>query len=249
MDAEAIIEQLATYDGTLPYEALNQAIMNHMEVTPYLIDVVRDMRDWADEILADANYTLHIYAPYLLAQFRKAEAYPVLADLFSLPGTALEEMYGNVITEDFGRILASVCYSDTQWIKWLIENPEVNVWVRCASIDAIMTLLATHTLSRDDVFEYFRELYRGRLERENSAVWGWLAYRTCQLQPDDLLQELDMALEDGLIDPEYATIDSVLEFAEMSEKKLLQQVRDDPAFTFITDTIEEIRDWPMFVEE
>jgi hypothetical protein len=45
---------------------------------------------------------------YGLALFREVRAYPLLVRIFSRPGEFPFESAGDVVTQDFGRILASV---------------------------------------------------------------------------------------------------------------------------------------------
>ena len=54
----------------------------------------------------------HIYAMFLLAQFREKRAYPLIVDFFSAPGDIAAEATGDVVTEYLSRILASVCGGD-----------------------------------------------------------------------------------------------------------------------------------------
>ena len=44
----------------------------------------------------------HIYAMYLLAQFREPRAYPLIVEFFSIPGDIALDTTGDVATEDLG---------------------------------------------------------------------------------------------------------------------------------------------------
>ncbi len=67
---------------------------------------------------------IHIYALYELALFRETRAYPLPVRIFSRPGEFPFELAGDVVTEDLGRILASVSGGDASAIVALIENEQ-----------------------------------------------------------------------------------------------------------------------------
>ena len=58
------------------------------------------------------SYIRHVYAMYLLAQFREAAAYPLLVDFVATPGEIVMELAGDVVTEDLGRMLASLSHGN-----------------------------------------------------------------------------------------------------------------------------------------
>jgi hypothetical protein len=65
----------------------------------------------------------------LLAQFREVRVYPLVV----LPGDLLDSLGGDFITEDLGRVLASLCGGELDGIQSIIEN-EDDEWVRDAFI-------------------------------------------------------------------------------------------------------------------
>ncbi len=137
MDAESLFRELEFNTGEFPEDILNAAVEQRASIVPLLLEELR--RAGADPgalLKKDERYIRHIYAMYLLAQFREGKAYPILMDFVATPGEIVLDLTGDVITEDLGRMLASVCHGDLGPIKRLIENPEVNEWVRSAALDA-----------------------------------------------------------------------------------------------------------------
>lgn len=59
---------------------------------------------------------------YLLAKFREPRAYRSLAQMVSKPGETVFDRMGDVVSEDLGRILASVCGNEIGPIEALIEE-------------------------------------------------------------------------------------------------------------------------------
>lgn len=56
----------------------------------------------------EGDYMAHLYAMFLLAQFRETRAYSLVVRFASLQGNLLYSLCGDFITEDLGRVLASV---------------------------------------------------------------------------------------------------------------------------------------------
>ena len=82
MDARALFSQLEFISGEFPEDVLVDAIDQRESILPLLLEELR--RAAADPVgLFDKgeSYIRHIYAIYLLAQFREAAAYPLLVIL------------------------------------------------------------------------------------------------------------------------------------------------------------------------
>jgi hypothetical protein len=123
----------------------------------------------------------------------------LLVKLFSMPGEAAHEIAGDVVTEDLGNILASVCGNETAGITQLIESETADEYVRAAAFDAMVTLVATGQRSRAEVMAYFASLF-GKLKRRPSFAWTALAGACADLYPREVMSEIRKAYADRLID-------------------------------------------------
>jgi hypothetical protein len=133
MDVQEMLQQFATTTGTFPREAVAQAIAQREAITPELLRVlVEAQHNIAD--LPESDSMAHIYAMYLLAQFREPRAYPLMVEFLSVPGDIALDTTGDVATEDLGRILASVSCGDIRLMTALVENEHANAYVRVAAL-------------------------------------------------------------------------------------------------------------------
>jgi hypothetical protein len=107
MNMEEIIERLKFYDGTFPRRALEEAVARREQVTPVLLQILEEADHNVEDVYEQEDYMAHIYAMFLLAQFREKRAYPLVVDFFSAPGDIALEATGDVVTEYLSRILAS----------------------------------------------------------------------------------------------------------------------------------------------
>ncbi|MCH9609937.1 MAG: hypothetical protein S4CHLAM45_13370 [Chlamydiales bacterium] len=241
MEIAHILEELAYDMGQLPREAIEASIAKKEQITPYLLDILKDAIDRIDEIIEHDNYQGHLYAMYLLAQFRDTAAYPLILRLFSFPGEIPTIIAGDVLTEDLCRILASVSGGDISPLKQMIETPSVNEYVRAAASSAMVTLVGCGILSRTEVLPYFQSLFKGRLERHPSFVWDNLVSSCCDLYPEEVYPEIQQAFEQKLIDPSFISLEDV--GAILTERKENHLFRLFSCAELIEDTVSEMEKW------
>jgi tetratricopeptide (TPR) repeat protein len=246
MDVAEIIAELEYLGEAFPREAVAYAVANRDAVIPELLTVLEKYSDNVEELADDDEYMLHFYAMYLLAQFREQRAYPLIVRFFSGPGDAIDEAVGDVVTDDLCRILASVSCGDDSLIKSLIEDEEINEWVREAALRALVTLVACNEKPREEVVSYFRKLFTGRIKREYSQVWNGLVHCSKDLYPEELYQDIGQCYEDELVDPFFMDLDDVWEALDRGKEEALRRLKTDHSYTLITDTISEMEEWGCF---
>lgn len=140
MKAAEILHPFERYTGKFERVTVEAAVARREEVTPELLRILEDTVDRAAELDAEGGYMAHLYAMFLLAQFRETGAYPLVVRFASLPGDLLDSLCGDFITEDIGQILASACSGELADIQSLIENEATDEWIRVAALSSLVTL-------------------------------------------------------------------------------------------------------------
>ena len=223
MDAETLFSQLEFNSGQFPEDVLGDAIDQWASIAPLMLDELRCAAADPVALLSKGeSYIRHVYAMYLLAQFREAAAYPLLVDFVATPGEIVMELAGDVVTEDLGRMLASLSHGNPGPIKQLIEDPEVNEWVRSAALDALLVLFGEGQLDRDAIMGYLGELFLLKIERKPSFVWSAMVNLACDLYPEELASEIRQAYDRGLIDPSDVSFPEVEEILKIGKEKALE---------------------------
>jgi len=248
VDIETIRQELEFYTGRFPADAVRAAIEQRDAVTPVLLAALQEAADDPEELEREPYPMLHMYAMYLLAQFREQGAYPLLVKFFSTPGEISLDTTGDVVTEDLGRILASVCYNDLAPIKRMIEDPAVNEYVRSACLKTLTVLVAEEKLPREQVVDYFRSLFNGKLARKPDFIWSALVVDCCDLYPQELLQDIERAYDDGLVDLFHIQMESVRYALAQGREEILQRSRQHRG-GLIEDTVAEMGWWACFKEK
>ena len=78
MELAEIIAELENYTEKFPRQALEEAISQREAITPLLLAALEKWQDNLEELLELPDYFLHIYALFLLAQFKETQAYPLI---------------------------------------------------------------------------------------------------------------------------------------------------------------------------
>ena len=248
MEITRILKGLERNTGTFPREALEAAVERREEITPELLRILEDTAARAQEIVeedTDGAYFAHLYAMYLLAQFREARAYPLVVQLCRLDEEVLDALTGDFLTEDLCRVLASVCGGDTRPIEGLIGDPEVHEYMRGAALRSLLVLVAAGDKSRDEVMAYFKALFEGRLERSHSHAWDSLVACAARLYPAEVHDYILEAYEEGLVNPGFISPGEVQRALNQDKTTVLERLISDER-GYIGDVTEEMRWWACF---
>ena len=254
MELSEIIAELENYTGKFPRQALEEAIAQREAITPLLLETLEKWKDNLEELAQLPDYFLHIYALYLLAQFKVPQAYPLIIEFVSAPGDILE-VAGNIVISNLGRIFANVSGGNIEPLKKLIENPQVNDYVRGAALNGLVALVVQGIIARELVIQYFEELFSTRLEQERgyetepSHIWTYLVISSARLYALELKQYIDQAFELDLVDPLYTDYENIKRHFQRGQEATLNQLRSNRYYAPIKDTIAEMEWWTGFQEK
>ena len=246
MKIEAILQELEHLTDRFPRQAVEAAIANREAITPHLLQVLEDATHDIDGLIPSEDYMLDLYAFFLLAQFRETRAYPLLVQMFSTPGEAVMNVAEDFIIEDLGRVLASVSDGDMGPMKRLIEDPQVNEYVRDAAMSSMLTLVVEGVVPRETVIAYFGELFRGKLERSYSFAWDGLVSHSTDLYPEELWPDIRQAFADDLVDALHIDLPFVERTLSEGKAATLARLEKNQHYHFLNDTIREMESWVCF---
>ena len=251
MEAAEIVGHLERFKGKFEREAVESAIARKEQCTPYLLRVLEEIADLDGARRRDSEdgYIGHLYAMYLLAQFRETRAHPLMLKIGMLPSDLLDALLGDFVTEAFGNALASTCGGDIAGIQSLIENANADEWIRGAALAALVTLVSAGAKSREEIVGYFRELFRGKLTDTNNIVWSDLVAFATDLCATELLGDIERAYEKDLVDPGIIGLNEVNRDLAKGAARALKRLLDDSNRKFIDDTVEEFGRWSCFHRE
>lgn len=203
METAEILHQFERFTGEFPRAAVEAAVARQEEVTPELLRILEETVGRAAQIDAEGDYMAHLYAMFLVAQFRETRAYPLVVRFALLREDLQYSLCGDFITESLGQVLASVCGGDLAGMQPLIENESADQWVRGGALSGLVTFVAAGQKSRDEIVSYFASLFRGKLVRQWSRARDTLVSYSPDLNAEELLDDIKQAYDEGLVDPGY----------------------------------------------
>jgi DNA-binding transcriptional ArsR family regulator len=199
LSVEEMMEMFSYDDHVFPSHALRQAVEKKDEITPHLLKALERAADDPEDVL-EAGDDSYIYAMFLLAQFREKRAYPLIIKLASHPPELVDDLLGDIPTEDLANVLASVSTGDMGLIAELAENSEAEEFARAAAIRSWLALVVSGDRSREEAMAYYKGLFEGGLEDRNEVVWSELVDAANDLYPEEVYAHIKKAYDDGLVD-------------------------------------------------
>ena len=200
MTIPEILKELELYTGWFPKQAMQAAIEQREAITPELLQVLERAAEDPVKVAEQKDYMLHVFAMYLLAQFREKRAYRLLVKIFSAPGETPFDLAGDTVTERLKCIFGSVYDGDPTPLQALVEDENANEYVRNAAMDAFVVLKESGQMSREAVMAYYRSLFHGKLKRTFSYAWNGLVTAVADLPAPELLEEVRQAYRDDLVE-------------------------------------------------
>ncbi len=243
MKPEELIADLERVDGTFPGNTIQYALENSESVTPLLLSILNDATANTEKLLKEENYFGHIYAMFLLAQFREKAAFLIVIEFFSLSEEITWELAGDIVTEDLGRILASLSCGETKPLEKMVENSQLDDLVRAAAIDAMLVLLAADEIEREELVRYFDFLLQEGLERECSMIWNHLVVSAINIYPEELTESIRKAYRDNLVDEDFVSRYHVDDALASGKETVLDWLHQNHAYRLVTDSVSDISKW------
>lgn len=238
-----VIDRIKCYPKRVfPEEELEAIIANQEEAIPLLMAILEEVRKDTAKYATNLDYFGHIYAVYLLAQFRVKEAYPIVLELFSLPNEQPDQLFGDMM-DSSGRILASIFGGDVASIKQMIENEEIDEYIRAQAITALAILTLNGEIEREELMSYYRELFR---TIDNMTILTLLINLCTDIYPEEVYEEIKEAYKNDKVDYLMIGMESVDRAMVEGKSSVLARAKRNRHLQKIDDTIGELRNWAYF---
>jgi hypothetical protein len=227
----------------VPVDAVRAAEQQREQMIPLLSDViVQATRAPLDEVTDEEGVVFMAF--HLLGSWRVTSAYRVVADLLGLDSEKVEWLLGDAVTTTSHRVMFNLFDGDMTPIKGLLENPEVDVYVRRRMFDLLGMLMLAGKLERGELVAYLRDLH-GRLESDaEGLVWAGWAELIAQVGLREVADLVDESFKARKIEPMFlsrADFYRILRDAEQGQ--VMQGIPGE--FEPFGDLVTEIGDWTI----
>ncbi|MBX9745134.1 MAG: DUF1186 domain-containing protein, partial [Chlamydiales bacterium] len=163
--------------------------------------------------------------------FEASETFDWIEKLCHLSIEDLENSLGDYfVTEELSYLLADTM---NQWsvLKDVIENPDINEFIRSACLDALVFSVVKKRIDRSEITIYFKSLFHRILigELDDELLCTHLVSSCSDLWPGECLEEIRESFGLNLVDETHLGLDCVLkDFSQGQEhciEKLKKQIK------------------------
>lgn len=249
MDISSAFAELATTRGRLPTEAVQWMLDHWDEAGPRLVAMLgryaaADVKDISEDAQAGLFLAIH-----MLAEKRETAAFKPLCRLLR-NAEATEWVLGDAVAATLTSLLISLHDGDLETLKALIEDPELDEYVRHAAMNAWAYFAFNGAISRDGAREYLQTLAQTMQPQEPHYAWVGIADAAILLGLDDLRPLVEDLIRRELIPPwefDLDDFDRAMK-AALADPKRKSAFDLDHVYPF-AGTIEELSQWSWAPEE
>lgn len=199
MTTEQVLHTLRHPGREVPRQEFAEVIHRREEFVPLLIEEIKRATELGAK--ADLDDDLATFALYLLAQLRESRALEPILEYFALDETTPMDLFGDIITQDGGRILAAVGHDNPEALEAYVKREGLSMWVQSATLQALALQALWDIRPREQVVRFFVELMRSDTFGNDVERWS-MAVNACELlHPRDMLADIERLYKQNLVDP------------------------------------------------
>ena len=237
------LKKIEHFNSLLPIQELEIIRKSKNKHIDILIDSIVYVTENADKLCkSKSKYFLHIYAIYLLAEFRERKAFPAIVGFIELDKKQFETLSHDIGVDTLASILACTYNGDQLRLHQVIENKEISEFARSAALTAYMILIQTQLISKAEFEQYLKDFIQTKLDAgpeddPNSFLFITLITVIMKLNLYDLRHIVHELYENGYVDEwfvgDYADfIDELFKNHDIEDtlindgiKKLLERIK------------------------
>jgi hypothetical protein len=249
MELTEAIPAFEKFDGKYKRDQVAYALEHQEEITPHLIKILKNILDNPLEYITKKDYYAHIYALILLGYFKETKVHQLIIDLFSIPDDFVNELFGDIATDNLPIVLFQTCAGSLENIKTLILNKNAPDTSRISAIGSMLYAVADELISREEVLAFLGTLFTGEETDPSSDFWGFVASDICDLCPDKHIFEIiKKAYDDGLINSGIVGYEEFEESMELGVDSCLAHNRQNMQKAIPEDIHDAMSWWACFEE-
>ncbi|HEV8051107.1 MAG TPA: DUF1186 domain-containing protein [Parachlamydiaceae bacterium] len=165
LSVEDIINKFRIGFTEHPQDELQAASELENELTPHLLEDLEFALN--NPGMISHLYMGHIFALYLLAEYRRKDAFPYLLKFLYMPQDSLDELFGDTYLIDFDRIIASVFNGEIKPLLDVFEDKKICDHSRFLAFNSVMILMNQGLIEKDMILSYIEDQLVAALENKN----------------------------------------------------------------------------------
>jgi hypothetical protein len=241
-----ILDGFKIFDGIYKRELIGAAIELKDEISPHLIKILESVLSDPEKHIENKKLIDHVYSIMLLGHFKESKAHNVIVDLFSLPDDMSSRLYGDLITGDLPTILVRTCDRHIDLIKSMVLNKNIYGFSRISAANAMAYAVVDGIVTREEVLSFFGTLFTGNEADEMPDFWSILATCAYYLYPEEIMDTIKKAYDDGLIFSGAIGYGEFEEMLEAGEEKCLERLKNNYKRQSLDDIHDSMSGWACF---
>ena len=243
MSLQEALNEIHFYRGVVPVKAYQVLAKHQPEVTPYLIQVLKNMVQRHDR--TGDYYVAHIHALLLLSQFREKKAFPIMIELLNLPIDSVDRLLGDMLTETVPKIMTSIYDGNLEALFALLVNHETNVFLRSTIGHCFSALIYQKIIDKGTVLLRLQEIVASGKMNQDQTFFTILANLTIECQFEPLYDVIRAAFKAGMVNNHGMDIFSFENSLSQPIDQFSRQKNTHP----ITDAASELASWEGYSGE
>ncbi len=219
-----IFRRLDHFDGTYPREAVEEAYQRKDEFIPIFIEELKRLLADPDKYSPDEHFA-NVFAFIFLGHFRETRAHDLILKITTLPEDCLDELFGDMITEDFNWIFYATSGGSLDKIKELALDKSVFEYSRIAAAEAIMYAVLDGAITRKEAFDFFIPLLSGEETNDDSTFLSGIANIIYKLYPGEVMDVIKKAYDNDLIDTFLIDYSDFVYAMKQGEKSVINDTK------------------------
>ena len=250
MDLTEVLAVFEKFDGKYKRDQVTYALEHQEEITPHLIKILKNILENPVEYVSKEDYYAHIYALILLGYFKETKAHQLIIDLFCIPDDFIDELFGDIATDNLPVVLFQTCDGSLENIKTLILNKNAPDTSRVSAVGSMLYAVADEVISREEVLAFLGTLFTGEETNPSSNFWGFIASDICDLCPDEHTFEIiKKAYDDGLILSDIVGYEEFEESMELGVDTCLNRNKQNMQQAIPEDIHDSMSWWACFEQK
>lgn len=223
-EIQHLLSQFDLLSVTYMRTEVEEALTRQEEITPHLLRIIEEVGENPMRYALE-GHNAHVYAALLLSHFQEPAAHLPIIRAFSIAEEQLVELWGDTTTETLPTILYRTCNGSIAAIKQLVENRDVDQYVRCAAMEALSYVVAFDTTKRDEVVNFLQGLFSGTEADPDSYFWGNLTATLCDLHPAESMEIIRKAFADNVVRAGFIALEDVEDADKQDRENAMESLR------------------------
>ncbi len=220
-----LIQKISYWQDDFPEEALAHIIDKEDEAKPHLRSIVRSTIEHYKELPED--YVGHIFALYLLAQFRDSASFEDTLNVLKLPEPYPRALLHDLLYQSYPQVIASCYGGNPEPLFAVIKDTSLSYVNRVVALVAATILVNRKALPRDILATFLKTL----LNTDDPAFLASLAQEVAEMHLGELYDPIKSLYTAKKIDEES--------FSEKHFDTIIQSDYTNPNKFFLIDDIFE----------